>query len=174
MKHLIPALLFLAALPAASIMWAQSPNDPIATLIQTGNRKAALARIQSGGDVNQAQADGTRPIHWAVFKVDYELIQALLAKKANVNVTNEFGAAPIAMAAELADARMVKLLLDAGAEPEGVDADGQTALMLAVRTGDLAVVNLLLNAGANVNTIEKFHHQTALMWATEEIGRAHV
>ncbi|MFM2124708.1 MAG: hypothetical protein RL328_1159, partial [Acidobacteriota bacterium] len=169
MKQLIPALLCLiAALP----LTAQSPNDPIASLIQTGNRKAALARIRAGADVNEAQSDGTRPIHWAIYKVDYELIEALLAKKANVNVTNEFGAAPVAMAAELADARMVKLLLDAGAEPEGVDADGQTALMLAVRTGDLAVVNLLLNAGANVNAIEKFHHQTALMWATEATRNA--
>ncbi len=88
--------------------------------------------------MNEAQPDGTRPIHWAVYRVDYELLGALIARKANLNVRNEFGSTPIAQAAELADARMVKMLLDAGAEPEGANPDGQTALMLAIRTGEMA------------------------------------
>ena len=50
----------------------------LANLIQTGNRKAALEKIRSGADVNEAQPDGTRPIHWAVYRVDYELLDALL------------------------------------------------------------------------------------------------
>jgi hypothetical protein len=50
-------------------------------LIQSGNRMAALDRIRAGADVNEAQPDGTRPIHWAVYKVDYELIGALIAKR---------------------------------------------------------------------------------------------
>jgi ankyrin repeat protein len=137
----------------------------LASLIETGNRKAALDGIRAGADVNEAQPDGTRPIHWAVYRVDYELIEALIARKANLNVRNEFGSTPIAQAAELADARMVKILLDAGAEPEGANPDGQTALMTAIKTGEVTVVDLLIRAGANVNTIEKFHHQTPLMWA---------
>ena len=74
------------------------------------NRKAALDRIRTGADVNEAQPDGTRPIHWAVYKVDYELIAALIAKKAKVDVVNEFGSTPLAEAVKLADARMVKML----------------------------------------------------------------
>ena len=60
---------------------------------------------------------------------------------------------------------MVKMLLDAGAEPEGANPDGQTALMLAIKTGETAVVEMLIKAGANVNTVERFHNQTPLMWA---------
>src|SRR6266705_2039858 len=71
-------------------------NGALASLIETGNRKAALERIRAGADVNEAQPDGTRPIHWAVFKVDYELLDALIAKKAKADVTNEFGATPLA------------------------------------------------------------------------------
>src|SRR5690349_18647289 len=149
----------------AAPLVAQSSKASIASLIEAGNRKAALDRIRAGADVNEAQPDGTRPIHWAVYKVDYELLAALIAKKANVNVRNEFGSTPIAEAAGLADARMVKMLLDAGAEPEGANPDGQTALMLAIKTGEVAVVDMLIKAGANVNTIEKFHNQTPLMWA---------
>ena len=154
-------LLFIAGIP----VFGQTPKGSLATLIESGNRKAALERIRAGADVNEAQPNGSRPIHWAVYHVDYELLSALIAKKANVNVRNEFGSTPIAQAAELGDARTVKMLLDAGAEPEGANPDGQTALMLAIKSGETAVVDLLIKAGANVNTIERFHEQTPLMWA---------
>src|SRR5277367_3794491 len=144
---------------------AEVSKESLASLIQAGNSKEALARIHAGADVNEAQPDGTRPIHWAVFRLDYELIGALIAKKAQVNVTNAFGSTPIAEAATLGDARMVKMLLDAGAEPEGANSDGQTALMLAINTGELPVVEMLIRAGASVNRIEEFRKQTPLMWA---------
>ena len=162
MRRLTIAILVLLA---AAPLLAQSSKGSLASLIEAGNRQAALDRIRAGADVNEAQPDGTRPIHWAVYRVDYELLAALIARKVNVNVGNQFGSRPIAQAAELADARMVKMLLDAGAEPEGASQDGQTALMLAIKTGEVAIVDMLIRAGANVNTIEKFHNQTPLMWA---------
>jgi ankyrin repeat protein len=158
------SLAILILLVAAPVL-AQGPRESLANLIEAGNRKAALEQIRGGADVNAAQPDGTRPVHWAVYRVDHELLGALIARKANVNARNEFGATPIAEAARIADARMVKMLLDAGAEPEGINPDGQTALMLALRTGEVAVVDMLIKAGANINTIEKFHNQTPLMWA---------
>jgi uncharacterized protein len=160
-KYFLSAILIvLLATPVVA-----QTSTSLATLIETGNRKAARDRIRAGANVNEAQPDGTRPIHWAVHRVDYELIAALIARKANLKVRNEFGSTPIAQAAELADTRMVKMLLDAGAEPEGANPDGQTALMLAIKTGELPVIDLLIKAGANVNTIEEFHNQTPLMWA---------
>src|SRR5262245_31073875 len=142
-----------------------STKGSLATLIQKGDRKAALEKIRAGADVNEAQADGTRPIHWAVFKVDYELLDALIAKKAKADVANEFGATPLAEAVKVNDARMVKALLDAGAGVESANLDGETALMLAIKTGELPIVQMLINAGANVNTVEKEHNQTPLMYA---------
>ncbi len=147
-------------------VWAEAPKGSLANLIQEGNRKAALAQIRAGADVNEAQPDGTRPIHWAVYRVDYELLDALIAKKAKVDVANEFGSTPLAEAAKLADARMVKTLLDAGARPDGPNQDGETPLMLAIKTGELPVVEMLIQAGANVNARETFHNQTAL-----DVGR---
>jgi len=157
------SILFCAA--AAIPVLAQAPKGSLATLIQEGDRKAALAQIRGGADVNEAQPDGTRPIHWAVYRVDYELLDALLAKQAKVDVANEFGSTPLAEAAKLADARMVKALLDAGARPDTPNQDGETALMLAIKTGELPVVEMLIQASANVNAKETFHNQTALMWA---------
>src|SRR6266567_3084502 len=133
---------FCVAVAAVSVC-AQAPKSSLANLIQSGNRKAALDKIRAGADVNEAQPDGTRPIHWAVYRVDYELLDALIAKKAKADVANEFGSTPIAEAAKLADARMVKALLDAGARPEGANPDGETALMLAIKTGELPIVDML-------------------------------
>jgi ankyrin repeat protein len=145
---------------------AQSSKQSLADLIQAGNRKTALDRIHTAGaDVNEAQPDGTRPIHWAVNRVDYELIEALIARKAKVDVTNEFGSTPLAEAVKLADVRIVKMLLDAGAGVEGANQDGETALMLAIKTAELPIVEMLVKAGAKVNTVEKFQNQTPLMWA---------
>jgi len=81
------AAVFLAAIAAVPV-WAEAQKGSLANLIQQGNRRAALAQIRAGADVNEAQPDGTRPIHWAVYKVDYELLDALIAKKAKVDVAN--------------------------------------------------------------------------------------
>lgn len=151
-------------IPAALVVLAQAPKD-LAGLIQAGNRKAALDQIRAGADVNAAQPDGTRPVHWAVYRVDYELLDALIAKKAKVDVANEFGSTPLAEAVKLADARMVKSLLDAGASPESPNLDGESALMVAIKTGELPIIEMLIKAGANVNVVEKFHNQTPLMYA---------
>ena len=158
------ALACVCTLAAVAPALGQSRSS-LADLIQSGNRKAALDRIRSGADVDEAQPDGTRPIHWAVYKVDYELIAALSAKKATVDVVNEFGSTPLAEAVKLADVRMVKMLLDAGAGVDRADASGQTPLMLAIKTGELPIVEMLVTAGANVNGVEEFQHQTPLMWA---------
>jgi uncharacterized protein len=155
------ALFCAAALP----LCAQAPKDSLATLIEQGNHKAALALIRAGADVNEAQPDGTRPIHWAVDRLDYVLLDALITRKAKVDVANEFGSTPLGEAAKLGDFRMVKALLDAGAQPDKPNQDSETPLMLAIKTGELPVVEMLVKAGANVNATETFHNQTALMWA---------
>jgi ankyrin repeat protein len=160
-KRFILAVLIAAAAP----VWAQTKPGTLASLIQAGNHKAALEMIRAGADVNEPQPDGTRPVHWAVYRVDYELLDALIAKKAKMDVTNEFGSTPLAEAVKLADTRMLKTLLDAGAGTESPNPDGETALMLAIKTGELSMVDMLIKAGAKVNTVETFHNQTPLMYA---------
>ena len=144
---------------------AKTPSGNLATVIQEGGRADALAMIKAGADVNQAQPDGTRPIHWAVYRVDHELVDALIAKKARVDVANEFGHTPLAEAVRQGDARIVNTLLGAGSGTEAANADGQTALMVAIKNGELPVFQTLIDAGAKVNVVEKVQDQTPLMWA---------
>src|SRR5688572_4886969 len=164
-QRLLAVCCVITALLPMQAQTRQGQQNSLAGLIQRGDRTAALDRIRAGADVNEPQPDGTRPIHWAVFRVDYELLDALIARKAKADVANEFGHTPLAEAVKVADRRMVKALLDAGAGVEGANLDGETALMLAIKTGTLPVVQMLIDAGANVNTVEKQHNQTPLMYA---------
>jgi len=157
--------LTLVQVVLAQVQQTQKAPKDLATLVQAGDSKAALAQIQAGADVNRAQPDGTTPLMWAVYRTDYDVADALLAKKASVNTVNEFGATPLTEAARASNARLVKMLLDAGAKVDSANPDGETALMMAISGGDVSVVQLLVNAGANVNTIEEFHRQTPLMYA---------
>ena len=143
----------------------QTQSGQLADVIQEGRRAAALAMIKAGADVNQAQPDGTRPIHWAVYRVDHELVDALIAKKARVDVANEFGHKPLAEAVRQGDARIVKTLLGAGSGTEGANPDGQTALMVAIKNGELPAFQLIIDAGARATAVEPAQEQTPLMWA---------
>ncbi len=158
----------LARAAAAAILvqavLAQTPKD-LPTAVQAGASKQALEMIRSGANVNQAQGDGSTALIWAVSLQDYDVAQALLAKKANPNAVNDFGAMPLTEAARLNDDRLVKMLLDAGAKVDSANPDDETALMLAIKNGNLQMTETLVKAGASVNRIEKFHNQTPLIYA---------
>jgi len=139
----------------------------LADLIQDGNRLAALEMIRDGESINEAQGDGTTPLHWAVYRIDEELTAALLEAGARPNAQNRYGSSPLAEAVKVADAGLVEMLLDAGADVESPNADGQTALMLAARAGSIDVARLLIERGADVNAKEHWRSQTVLMWAAD-------
>ncbi len=162
MKRVIfSAVFWLAAAGTA----AAAADNSLAGLIEAGNRGAALKMIAAGTDVNAAQGDGTTPLHWAVYKIDADLVRALLARGAKPDVVNNYGSSPLAEAAKTGNATLVKMLLDAGSNVEVPNQEGQTALMLAARAGSVDVADLLVSHGANVNAKEKWRGQTALMWA---------
>src|SRR3977135_1360472 len=103
MKRAIVAVIF--SLAAAST--AAAADDTLAGLIQTGNRDAALKSIAAGADVNTAQGDGTTPLHWAVYKVDVDLVRALLERGAKPDVINNYGSSPLAEAVEVGNGGLV-------------------------------------------------------------------
>ena len=127
--------------------------------------QSALAAIRAGADVNAQQPDGTTPLLWAVYCVDYDAAAELLARGAKPDVRNSLGATALAEAVNLADQKLVGLLLKAKADPNLGTEEGQTPLMLAARTGSLPIVEMLVDAGAKVNAREKTRDQTPLMWA---------
>jgi uncharacterized protein len=156
--------LLLAALSTVAMA-----QETLVDLIRAGQREAVLAAITSPDiDLEAKEPDGSTALMWATFKVDRELVRALLKAGAKANVTNNYGATPLSEAAKLADLELVRMLLDAGADPDSPNQDQQTALMLAAHQGSLEIAQLLLKRGANVNAVETFRGQTALMWAAAE------
>ncbi|MDR0780247.1 MAG: ankyrin repeat domain-containing protein [Pseudomonadales bacterium] len=137
-------------------------------LVNAGEREAALQMLAAGADVDQGAVDGTTALHWAVYRKDLALVQALLAKGANPNRANDYGATPMRVAAEHGDYAIMQALLEAGGDSEAPNAEGQTLLMAVARTGNVATAKLLLDKGAAVDVREHWGGQSALMWAAAQ------
>src|SRR5689334_14868878 len=104
--HYMTLVLVVASLVGVVASTA-SAQSTLADRIQSGDRRAALAMIADGMDVNKAQPDGTTPLHWAAYRVDQELVQRLLKRGARADIVNRYGASPLAEAARAADATIV-------------------------------------------------------------------
>ena len=165
-RGLAIAAIALLSLGAAAASMAAPGQETLVDLIRAGNREAVLAAITSPDiDVNVAEPDGSTALLWATYKVDHELVRALLKAGAKANITNNYGATPLTEAVKLGDVDLVRMLLEARADPNSPNQDGQTALMLASTIGSLPIAQMLVAKGANVNAVEAFRGQTALMWA---------
>src|SRR5262245_27340517 len=84
---------------AAVICFGQSNNSTASApsdRIEAGDRKAALEIIGRNAGVNDAQPDGTTPLHWAVYRVDQELVKVLLGRGAKADIANTYGSSPLA------------------------------------------------------------------------------
>jgi ankyrin repeat protein len=132
------------------------------------DRATAVALLAEQADPNQAESDGTTPLHWAVHHDDADLVTRLLAAGANVAAANDYGATPMSEAAVMANPAVLAALLDAGADVDSPNADGQTSLMVVARGGNTAAARLLLERGADVNARESRKGQTPLMWAVAQ------
>ena len=140
----------------------------LSSTLRNGNSAAARALLAERADANDADADGTTALHWAVHHGDAELVEMLLDAGAKVDARNRYGVPPLHLAAENGDSVLTTLLLDRGADANTALPEGETALMTAARTGDTATLDALIAHGARVNDAEKWKGQTALMWAAHE------
>jgi ankyrin repeat protein len=158
----------LAALLAGPAAAQDGNEQQLLQLASSGDTTAALALVGRRTDVNQSQSDGTTALHWAVYYDDPELVRALLRRDADVAARNDYGATPLSQAAIIGNPAIIKSLLDAGAAANERGADDQTALMIVARTSNIAAASVLVTAGADVNAVEQWRGQTALMWAAAQ------
>jgi ankyrin repeat protein len=135
---------------------------------KNGNLEVVRSLIKAGADPNQAAADGSTAVHWAVHDDNLPILNELLAAGARPNNFTRYKIAPLTLAAQNGNAAIVERLLDAGADPDTASEEGQTALMTAARNGSVEVVRALLKRGAQVDLRESFRGQTALMFAAGE------
>ena len=165
-----PAALLLICGIAAGAGAAERGSLIVAVKDGDGARLRSL--LADKADPNEADADGTTALHWAVHAGDLEVAAALLAAGAAADVPNRYGVRPSYLAAENGAAPMMRALLEAGADPRATFAEGETVLMTAARSGDVATIEALIAAGADVNATEARGGQTALMAAAAENNAA--
>ncbi len=162
------AVIAAAQIPTSAT---SSDNAALAALmdaVKTG-RTAEVARMLAAGQPpSAAEPDGTTALHWAVHRDDIETTRALLEAGADVSATNRYGVAPMMVAATNGHDAILALLMESGADPNAATPEGETVLMTATRTGSVDAVERLLAAGADPNHAEKWHQQTALMWAAAQ------
>ena len=146
--------------------WPLQGKTPLLEAVQQSDT-AAVKRLLRDADVNAAESDGSRPLHWAVQKNEVEIAKLLLKAGAEATSTNRYGITPLWLACQNGNSALVELLLSAGADPNTRQIGGETVLMTAARSGNLDAVAKLLERGAEVNAQEK-RGQTAIMWAAAE------
>ena len=170
------AIILLAGLGLAALSPALAADSladsAVADAAQQGDRAAVTTAIRQRADVDAAQADGMRALHWAAHRQDLETGRLLLKAGAAVNATNYYGVTPLALACENGDGAFVQLLLAAGADPNTSLHGGEAVLMTAARTGRVEPVQALIQSGAKVDAADR-KGQTALMWAAAD-GHADV
>ncbi len=147
-------------------------DTPVADAAERVDRLGLAMLLERHADVNQAQPDGMRALHWASQQGDIESVRLLIQAGAHVQIANRYGVTPLALACTAGSEAVVVALLDAGADPNSRLQGGETGLMTAARTGVLGPVEALLKHGAEVDARER-RGQTALMWAAAE-GQAAV
>jgi ankyrin repeat protein len=107
--------------------------------------------IHRGADVNAADSDGRKALHWAVSHNVTDIVGLLLERGANIEVQDKNGYTPLHCASRL---EIVKILLDARADFNRADNEGFTALHWAVIKNNPQLVKMLLNAGAYLNPVD--------------------
>lgn len=106
--------------------------------------------IANGVYIEEEDAFGQRPLHWAACNGSYEMVHLLLQHGAMVDPKDGAKRTPLHLAVlKCKDGlRKIALLLHYGAEINAIDADGLTALHLV--GNNAALSQLLIEHGANV------------------------
>ena len=124
-------------------IWSGEPQK-LALLAERG---ASLPRRVSllGGQFS------VTPLELAIFLHNAPLVQAVVARGADVNELGELGVSPLTQAVLANDLAIVKALLALGASVNQIDQGGKSSLMHAasIDYGDTSVLKALLQAGAD-------------------------
>lgn len=140
---------------------------PLADAAEARDWPAVVRLLQSGAEVDAAQADGMTALHWAAYRDHAETVRQLIAAGADVKAKTRYHITPLTIACTIGNLDVVRPLVEAGADVNHELAGGETPLLLAARTGDAGCVRKLLEHGAKIDARE-CGGQTALMWAAAE------
>ncbi|CAI7658444.1 unnamed protein product [Penicillium crustosum] len=144
-------------------------NHAFSYAVLDGCIRSLAILLQAGADIN-AHVNGRTALQVAAERDHLDMVQTLLAEKADVNTPSQGSLTALQVAAKRGHLDMVQTLLAAKADVNAppVESHGRTALQEAAAGGHLKAVQALLAARANVNAPpSKYHGRTALQAAAE-------
>ncbi len=124
---------------------------PLAIAVANNDADTVKALIKAGTDLRPVNWYDTPVLVTAAEHGSVEIVQLLIAARANVN--NGYEQLPLCAAAAHGHLKVVRLLLEAGAYLEAQDGHRRTALMAAAAAGHLAVVRFLVENGAQLTPV---------------------
>ncbi|CCT65374.1 related to ankyrin [Fusarium fujikuroi IMI 58289] len=133
--------------------------------IDSDRRRIVKALIASGANPHMLGYEGNTPLHLAAISGDWDIVQMLLDRGADIRTSNENGHIPLVLAIRNQRRTAYMKLLELGT----VDMCGEnrrTALVEAASVGDLTLVETLIQQGATVDSSDDTG-QTALMEASK-------
>src|SRR5262249_10228108 len=96
-------------------------------------------------------ARGQTPLMWAAAEGHTDVVQALIARGADVHARSKAGFTPLLFASRTGDVHLTELLLSAGVNVNEAANDGETALLIATIRSHTTLGKFLLEHGADPN-----------------------
>lgn len=127
----------------------QAGRTPLHTAVAADAREVCQLLLASRRTAVDARTeDGTTPLMLAARLAVEDLVEELIAARADVGARDKRGKTALHWAAAVNNARAARSLLQAGADKDAQDSREQTPLFLAAREGAMEVAQLLLELGA--------------------------
>lgn len=133
-------------------------KTPLTHAIELNITSVAKLLVTCGADVNtpESLAHARRPLHLALSVHNYDMMEFLLQKGADVDASDGCKITPLQLACFMGDEPAVEILLSAGASVTLTDSVGRTAFHRAVEAQHYDIADLLLLKGADVSVQDNF------------------
>lgn len=142
---------------------------PMTLAARNGYEPIIRALLAGGDDVNRAETNQWRPLHFTCDDGDVATTQTLLGHaEIELDARDQAGRTPLMMAALKGHAEVVHLLVAAGANRRLVNRAGTDALALAIESGNLAVIRELL---AGELALDRNYRNISTAMALDSFGR---
>lgn len=161
--------LLIGALATSGMVLARAADAPVADAAMRSDVEGVRTLVRGGADVNASQGDGMTALHWAALNGDLKTLDVVLhAGAATAPLTRVGAYTPLHLASSRGHAAAVARLLDAGSKPGPFTATGVQPLHLAAQAGDAATISALLDRGADINSRDRTHGRTPLVFAAAQ------
>ena len=143
-------------------------KTPLAWAAYHGDTKTFHQLLRKGVDINLAKKNEDTPLISAIRTRQWDLVNLLLSKQADVHHMGYRGMSALSWAAHYGDLNIVNKILATNPVIDVVDADGNTPLIEAVKLGYWQVAKALLEHGANMDHVGH-NRMTAFLWANSRV-----